>query len=135
VSKLVTVLQIVKTRRLGTHQFNHSVKPRSLMGPIFSWMMRVGTLFNIFLNFTDFCTRHLIFVYCSHVFLRSACTTHPFRVDFIAVRYVVSGANYEAYVRFSVPCLSFDAFRRNNLPFCDSFVKTVYLYITFLYFR
>jgi len=36
-----------KIPRLGTHQFNHSVKLRSLMDPIFSWMMRVGTLFNI----------------------------------------------------------------------------------------
>jgi len=36
-----------KTPRLGTHLFNHPVKPRSLMDPVLSWMMPVGTLFNI----------------------------------------------------------------------------------------
>lgn len=46
-NRLIIVLQIVKTPGLETRHFNHSIKPRPLMDPVFSWVMQVGALFNI----------------------------------------------------------------------------------------
>lgn len=45
-SKLIIVLQIVTTPDMELVSLI-TINSRPLMDPVFSWMMRVGTLFNI----------------------------------------------------------------------------------------